>query len=335
MDGLSGEDFGWRDDFIANYLPGKLVGQGSFGTVYMGVDLHTGKEVAIKVMPKVRGKLTKEKTLEKLAREVDILERLQEVPGVITLEDVFEDAQNVLLVTELCTGGDLQKFVEEHGPLSERNLAVVAYEVLKMVKACHEAGLLHGDVKPANFVLKHKTRHPLTGGIGAPSSTWLKGIDFGCSQLLPATRRLSKRTGTPVYMAPEIYQREYHVEADMWSIGVMLYQLFTRRFPFWENVETCKASKLEDVALAVSEADISYNYGPWLTMSKEGKDFIDRCLQRDVSDRMTVEEALEHPWIKKHVLGDAGSSSIHGKAAHSASTSGRVLQMHDAPAAAA
>lgn len=52
------------------------------------------------------------RTLEKLAREVDILERLQDVPGVITLEDVFEDAQNVLLVTELCAGGDLQKFVE-------------------------------------------------------------------------------------------------------------------------------------------------------------------------------------------------------------------------------
>lgn len=75
--------------------------------------------------------------------------------------------------------------MQEHGALNEKHLALVAYEVLKMVKACHEAGLLHGDVKPANFCLKHKTRHPLTGGIGAPSSTWLKGIDFGCSQLLP------------------------------------------------------------------------------------------------------------------------------------------------------
>lgn len=151
-----------------------------------------------------------------------------------------------------------------------------------------------------------------------------------------ATRRLSKRTGTPVYMAPEIYQREYHVEADMWSIGVMLYQLFSRRFPFWENVETCKASKLEDVALAVSEADISYKYGPWLTMSKEGRDFIDRCLQRDVSDRLTIDEALKHPWIKKFVLGDAGSNSNHGSKAQPAhASSGRVLQMRDAPAAAA
>lgn len=71
-----------------------------------------GKEVAIKVLPKVRGKLSREKTLEKLAREVDILERLQGCGGVIHLEDVFEDADNVSIVTELCAGGDLQQYAE-------------------------------------------------------------------------------------------------------------------------------------------------------------------------------------------------------------------------------
>jgi len=309
--------------------------------VYMGVDLHTGKEVAIKVMPKIRGKLTKEKTLEKLAREVDILERLQGISGVVSLEDVFEDAQNVLLVTELCSGGDLQKFAEEHGPLSEKHLALVGYEVLKIVKACHEAGLLHGDVKPANFCLKHKTRHPLAGGSGCTKSTsWLKSIDYGCSQLLPATRRLSKRTGTPVYMAPEIYQRDYHEEADMWSIGVMLYQLFTRRFPFWDSVETCKASKLEEVAQAVSEADITFNYGPWLSMSTEGREFIEGCLQRDVSKRLTVEEALEHPWIRKQVFGESGATArgnnilVSKSPAPQAATTTRARQLQEAPAAA-
>jgi calcium-dependent protein kinase len=49
-------------------------------------------------------------------------------------------------------------------------------------------------------------------------------------------------------MAPEIYSRDYHVEADIWSLGVMLYQLYSQRFPFWKNVEDCKASKLEEVS---------------------------------------------------------------------------------------
>ncbi len=131
-----------------------------------------GKQVAVKVLPKQRGKLSRERTLERLAREVDILERLQGSGGVIALEDVFEDTDYVKIVTELCSGGDLQTFSEvrtprqlgdaaiplrncrashpfallharwpqTHGALSERALAFVALEVLKVVRACHTAG---------------------------------------------------------------------------------------------------------------------------------------------------------------------------------------------------
>lgn len=79
--------------------------------------------------------------------------------------------------------------MQEHGQLSERHLALIAKEVLKMIKCCHDAGLLHGDVKPANFVLKHKTRNPLytrDPTVLAHSQNWLKSIDFGCSQMLPS-----------------------------------------------------------------------------------------------------------------------------------------------------
>ena len=100
-----------------------------------------------------------------------------------------------------------------------------------------------------------------------------------------------------MYMAPEVYARDYNVEADMWSAGVMLYQLFAKRFPFWDNLETCKASKLEEVAVAVNEAPITFDYGPWLRMSVEGREFMAGCLQRDPHRRMTVEQALAHPWL--------------------------------------
>ena len=73
--------------------------------------------------------------------------------------------------------------LQTNGPLDERKLALVAMEVLKIVNACHELGILHGDVKPANFCLKHARRNPL---LSSDSSThvipWLKALDFGCSQ---------------------------------------------------------------------------------------------------------------------------------------------------------
>ena len=69
---------------------------------------------------------------------------------------------------------------QAYGPLEEKALALVAFEVLKIVKACHELGILHGDVKPANFCLKDKIRNPFYNR----SASYLKAIDFGCSQLL-------------------------------------------------------------------------------------------------------------------------------------------------------
>jgi serine/threonine protein kinase len=85
---------------------------GSFGQVYLGIDLHSGQEVAVKVMPKERGKLSRERTLQKLVTEVAILSALQECPTVAKLVGYFEEEEQVHVVTEFCSGGDLQKVYE-------------------------------------------------------------------------------------------------------------------------------------------------------------------------------------------------------------------------------
>jgi calcium-dependent protein kinase len=88
--------------------------------------------------------------------------------------------------------------LQDHGALPERAVALIAYEVLQVVEKCHELGILHGDLKPANFVLADRTQNPLFSNdinllFGKP---WLLAIDFGCSQYLTHVR-FSKRTGTP------------------------------------------------------------------------------------------------------------------------------------------
>ena len=72
-----------------------------------------------------------------------------------------------------------------------------------------------------------------------------------------------------VYMAPEVFQREYGLEADMWSLGMMLYQCMTCRFPFWPSLQACRDQSLDEVARAVILDDIELNFGPWLEMSEE------------------------------------------------------------------
>lgn len=77
-------------------------------------------------------------------------------------------------------------------------MALICYEVLKVVKCCHEHNVVHGDIKPANFVLKHRTHNPLcSADLNYLFTPWLRAIDFGCSQYVAATR-FNKRTGTPV-----------------------------------------------------------------------------------------------------------------------------------------
>ena len=94
--------------------------------------------------------------------------------------------------------------------------------------------IVHGDVKPANFMLRQRFRDPLRAlERGAAQGDWLKAVDFGCSQSYRNKASLSRRTGTPVYMAPEVFKRDYLQASDMWSLGMMMYQLLTGRFPFW------------------------------------------------------------------------------------------------------
>ncbi len=106
----------------------------------------------------------------------------------------------------------------------------------------------------ANFCVKDEHRHPYCASHAALFRTpWLKAIDFGCSQMHFRNTRLTKRSGTPVYMAPEVFRRDYSFEVDVWSTGVTLYQLFSRRFPFWDGDSYSRALSLDEVAKAITE----------------------------------------------------------------------------------
>jgi len=87
--------------------------------------------------------------------------------------------------------------MQNHGPFTERQAALVMHQVLQVIAGCHAIDMVHGDIKPANFLLKQHVREPLRQLEAAGTAQgWLKAVDFGCSQLINGAQ-LHRRTGTP------------------------------------------------------------------------------------------------------------------------------------------
>jgi calcium-dependent protein kinase len=238
-----------------------------------------------------------------------------------------QDAECAYLVMERLRGGDLDQALASSGPLSERAAAAVAHEVLKVVATCHAAGVMHGDVKPANFMLREASSglsstdgehgpvlastaviESLVEGGSRPPARWLSAVDFGCAQPL-GRASLNRRTGTPVYMAPEVFQRDYGREADLWSAGVMLYQLLSGRFPFWRSLDDCRSRSVDEVMRSVLGDPVPLSGGVWEGKSPACVDLLAGLLDRDPGARLTAADALEHPWFREQLGGSLSSSS--------------------------
>lgn len=307
-------DLGFPTDFGERYTLTEEIGSGSFGTVYAATDKESGESVAVKVLPKdgAAGRRTRGSgragrgiVLGKVKKELDVLQRLQASGNAIELLGTYEDRSCVYIVMEECRGGDLETLLEDHGPLEEADVARIMYEALQTVAACHKHNLYHGDVKPANFMLRDEP-HIGAKGLGLekkPPGSWLRAIDFGCAQQVEDGVALTRKTGTPMFMAPEVFIGNYGMEADMWAAGMMMYQLLADRFPWWSTMEELNTTTLEAVMEAVIQKDIPMDYGPWKSLSKEGHQLINAMLQRTAENRISAEEALRHPWFAKHGVG--------------------------------
>ncbi len=109
---ILGKDLRWPTHFKQEYLLGKCIGSGAFGTVHLAIHRATGQQVAVKIMSKTRAKQTKDKTLAKLQREVEQLNRLADCEHIVKLQAKFEDDGFAYLVMEHCSGGDLDHLLD-------------------------------------------------------------------------------------------------------------------------------------------------------------------------------------------------------------------------------
>eukprot|EP00210_Caulerpa_lentillifera_P005335 g5098.t1 len=296
-------DLGWSRSFSEEYdLDDEVLGEGSFGVVRCAKNKRTNEQVAVKLLPKnVTGDWDRYSAL--LQREITHWKLLKNCPQVVKMEGVYEDDEYLYIVQELCTGGDVQHLIKGNLCLTESEAAQIVIPILKMLAECHEHHVCFGDVKPANFMLKYPypcKRH-LADSSAPRGDIIIKTVDFGCSQKLNEDGRLKKRTGTPLYMAPEIFFGWYGLEVDIWAVGMMLYQLISGNLPFFgDHAESLRKGPTFMIVQAVMESELEFNGSPWDNVSSELKDLIKGLLDVDYNTRLSAKNALHHSWIKQH-----------------------------------
>ena len=211
--------------------------------------------------------------------------------NVVRLVDVFEDREYVHLVTDLCRGGELfdrivDKSSEDNGTpcFAEGSAARITSQVLAALSYMHENGIAHRDIKPENILFETPE-----------DDSAVKVIDFGLSRKHCAGREppMSTVVGTPYYIAPEVLRKKYDKSCDLWSVGVIAHILLCGYPPF-------NGTNNDRTHRCVLRGKYYFPQEDWGNVSAEATDFIARMLRADPKKRMTLEQALNHPWIVKH-----------------------------------
>lgn len=271
-----------QEDVELYYEMGEELGSGQFAIVRKCKEKSTGIEYAAKFIKKRRLSSSRRGvSREEIEREVNILREIQH-SNIITLHDIFENKTDVILILELVSGGELFDFLAEKESLTEEEATQFLKQILDGVHYLHSKRIAHFDLKPENIMLLDKN---------VPNPR-IKLIDFGIAHQIKAGNEFKNIFGTPEFVAPEIVNYEpLGLEADMWSIGVITYILLSGASPFLGET---KQETLTNISAVNYDFDEEY----FSNTSELAKDFIRRLLVKDPKKRMTIDDSLEHPWIK-------------------------------------
>ena len=254
----------------------KVLGKGSFSSVFAGYDRLQEAEVAVKVTEKV---LLTDDEYHALAREMSILRCLGEHPNIVHNIFCWDVGSTIYMVNEKMNGGDLVSKLSSVSHFPEHRAQGMMKSVLKAVTFLHDIGIAHRDIKLDNFLFDDKSNHAV-----------LKITDFGFAKHLPRKGWFHTMCGTLSYCAPEVLLgKPYNLKADMWSIGVLAYTLLAGYFPF-RNESQSPWNQMKHVV---------YDEQYWSSISSEGKSFVSSLLQYDQSKRLSADTVVNHFWFSK------------------------------------
>jgi len=198
-------------------------------------------------------------------------------PQITRLFDVYESDDYMFLVMECMEGGELFDRVTALKRFTEKDAADAVMQMLLAVNYIHSHGVVHRDIKLENFLYDTK------------NSNFLKLIDFGFSKVWDPNIKMQISCGTLAYVAPEVLDRAYTSQCDLWSLGVITFVLLSGYMPF--------SGSEEEQTRRISKGKYTMKPERWNNMSESAISFVKGLLEVDPQIRLSAAKALDHPWI--------------------------------------
>ena len=258
---------------ICDFTLTNKLGEGTFGTVLLGINNQTSEKVAIKIME--RNKIIQKEDIERVDREIKILQCIFH-PNIVRLFNVTKTKEKIFMVMEYIKGKELYDYIILKKRLNEIEACKFFQQIISAIEYLSKLKTVHRDLKPENILIEEH-------------SNTLKIVDFGLSNIYSSKNLYLKTAcGSPSYAAPEMlmgmpYQAPF---VDIWSAGIILYAMLCGYLPFeGENNE-----KLYENIMKGEFEIPSY-------LSDKAKDLIKKILITDPKKRANINQIKNHPWF--------------------------------------
>ena len=255
-----------------------LIGDGSFSKVYLFQNKISKIKYAIKKM-NISSFLKKTNNKDLIINEINIQSKINH-PNIIRLYNYFEDKNNIniFLVLEYASQKTLFDYIRYKKGLNEIEAFYYFIQAVNAIYFLHKNKIIHRDIKPENLLINN--------------NNILKLCDFGWSVYLNNNKRVTF-CGTVEYMAPEIVKKkEYDFSIDVWSLGVLLYELIHSHSPF-----VAKDLNINKIENNIISKELRFKKG----VSLECRDLIEKLLIKDAENRIKIENIYTHPFVLKYV----------------------------------
>ena len=258
------------------------LGDGSYGIVYLAVNIITKQNVAMKKINKV-----KENAIDdmEIKNEIEILKKLDH-PNIVKIIEFFSTPKAYYIITDFCACGELYNQIKHQ--YTEGQLAVLFYQVLSGLYYLHTKNIVHRDLKLENILISEIEKDNNTN----EKYFWVKIIDFGTAKIFEKNKNEKAVVGSSYYIAPEVLHKNYNEKCDTWSVGVILYMLIVGRAPFDGKSD-------DEIIENIEKGEFNSKHIKMLNSSDEVQDLVKKLLEVNVKKRLSPSEALKHPWFKK------------------------------------